>query len=126
MIITVGCVISYIILQFKDIPIQQKFAGMALLIIGLLAANESGNLRETLINGVERSRVFLLLFFAVAWLQIPVVQSPSLATVRDAILNQPPGRRFLSLSIGIHVLGALYKCSGGRITLSFAKRSAGC
>ena len=61
MIITVGCVISYIILQFKDIPIQQKFAGMALLIIGLLAANESGNLRETLINGVERSPIFLLI-----------------------------------------------------------------
>ena len=65
-IITVGLVISYIILQFKDILIQQKFAGIALLTIGLLAANESGNLRETLINGVERSRIFLLLFFAVA------------------------------------------------------------
>ena len=36
-----------------------------------------------------------------------MVQSPSLATVRDAILNQLPGRRFLSLSIGIHVLGTL-------------------
>jgi hypothetical protein len=106
-IITVGLVISYIILQFKDIPIQQKFAGIAVLTIGLVAANESGNLRETLINGVERSPIFLLLFFAVAWLQIPVVQSRSLATVRDAILNQPPGRRFLSLPFDIHVLGAL-------------------
>ncbi|HIF61003.1 MAG TPA: hypothetical protein EYQ26_16200 [Rhodospirillales bacterium] len=107
MFITVGLIIIYIILQFKNIPIQQRFAGVALLAIGLIAAIESGAVQETLIDGIGRSRIFLLLFFAVAWLQTPVNKSPSLATVRDAILNQPPGRRFLGLSIGIHILGAL-------------------
>jgi len=104
--ITVGLITIYIVLQFKDVPLPQKFAGVILLITGLIAANENGDFQETLIDGIERSRVFLLLFFAIAWLQRPVNNSPSLAIVRDAILNQPPGRRFLGLSIGIHVLGA--------------------
>jgi len=107
MLITVGLIVCFIILQFKEIPIQQKFSGLALLVIGLIVANGGDNFREVLVGGIERSQIFLLLFFAIAWLQIPVNCSSSLATVRDAILNQPPGRRFLSLSIGIHILGSL-------------------
>ncbi len=104
---TVGLVVIYIIMQFRKIPIQQKLFGSMLLVTGFLVAIESGNFQEILIEGIVRSSIFLLLFFSIAWLQIPVNRSSSLAVVRDKIANQPPGRRFLGLSIGIHILGAI-------------------
>jgi len=107
MLITVGLTISYILLQFKNIPTPQKLAALALILIGLTAANENNTVPEVLIEGVARSQIFLLLFFAVAWLQLPVNNSASLASVRDVILNLPPGQRFLGLSLGVHILGAL-------------------
>jgi hypothetical protein len=106
-LVTVGLTLLYIALQFRNIPVKQRFAGMALFIVGAIAAYISGTFQETLIDGIARSRIFLLLFFAVAWLQVPVGKSPSLESARDAIMNQPPGRRFLGLSIGVHILGAL-------------------
>jgi len=104
---TVGLIISYILLQFRNIPIPQQLAALALVLVGLTAANENNTISEVLIDGVARSKIFLLLFFAVAWLQLPVNSSSSLASVRDAILNQPQERRFLGLSLGVHILGAL-------------------
>jgi MFS family permease len=106
-LITVGLILFFLVLQFSAIPSKQRIAGLTLFAIGIFVAFESDTLRETLIDGVARSRMFLLLFFAVAWLQLPVGQSPSLKSARDAIMNQPPGRRFLGLSIGVHILGAL-------------------
>ncbi len=106
-LVTVGLILVYIALEFRNIPIKQRIAGTVLFTIGVISAYVSGTFQETLIDGVARSRIFLLLFFAVAWLQVPVGQSPSLKSARDAIMNQPPGRRFLGLSIGVHILGAL-------------------
>lgn len=107
LLVTVGLILLYIALQFRNIPVKQRIAGVVLFTIGILAAYESGTFQTTLVEGVARARIFLLLFFAVAWLQVPVGQSPSLKSARDAIMNQPQGRRFLVLSFGVHILGAL-------------------
>ncbi len=108
---TAGLIVLYIALQFQAIPIKQRLAGLGLISAGVLASFLGGGLWvgmfETLFEGVSRSRIFLLLFFAVAWLQLSVGESPALKSVREAIMNQPPGRRFLVLSAGVHVLGAL-------------------
>jgi hypothetical protein len=107
LLITVGLIFLYLALEFRNIPVKQRIAGVALFTIGAAAAYSSGTFQETVIEGVARSRIFLLLFFSVAWLQLPVGQSPSLKSARNAIMNQPPGRRFLGLSVGVHILGAL-------------------
>ncbi len=102
-----GLIVVYLILQIRKIPIKQEFSGLVLILIGSLAAWQSGIWLNTLIDGLARSRIFLMLFFAVAWLQFPVGDSPTLKSVREAILHQPPGRRFLVLSFGMHMLGAI-------------------
>ncbi|MBT3991609.1 MAG: hypothetical protein HON14_12775 [Rhodospirillaceae bacterium] len=106
-LLTIALILLYLALQYTTIPIKQRMAGTVLLAVGLLAAFASGQFLEVLIEGVWRARIFLLLFFAVAWVQLPVGQSPSLKSARDAIMNQPPGRRFLGLSVGVHILGAV-------------------
>ena len=106
-LVSAGLIVVYLILQIRKIPIKQEFAGLILILIGSLAAWQSGIWLNTLIDGLARSRIFLLLFFAVAWLQFPVGDSPTLKSVREAILHQPPGRRFLVLSFGMHMLGAI-------------------
>jgi len=106
-LMSAGLIVSYLLLQIRWVPFKQCLAGLVLIGIGSLAAWFSGVWLDTLIDGLARSRIFLLLFFAVAWLQFPVGESPSLKSVREAILNQPPGRRFLVLSFGVHLLGAI-------------------
>ena len=59
---TVGLIISYILLQFRNIPIPQQLAALALVLVGLTAANENNTISEVLIDGVARSKIFLLLF----------------------------------------------------------------
>jgi hypothetical protein len=107
MILVVVLILLFILLEFRNIPIRQRITGLTLFTIGALAAYSSNTLHETMINGIARSQVFLLLFFAIAWLQVPVSRSPSLKSVRDLIMNQPSGRRFFVLSIGVHSLGSL-------------------
>jgi hypothetical protein len=106
-LISAGLIVSYLALQIRWVPPKQSLAGLVLIGIGSLAAWQSGFWLDTLIDGLARSRIFLLLFFAVSWLQYPVGESPSLKSVREAILNQPPGKRFLVLSFGVHMLGAI-------------------
>tara|TARA_B100000315_G_scaffold259330_1_gene314941 strand:- start:640 stop:2007 length:1368 start_codon:yes stop_codon:yes gene_type:complete len=100
-------IVLYLALQIRWVPLKQGLAGLVLIGIGSLAAWLSDVWLETLIDGLARSRIFLLLFFAVAWLQYPVGESSTLKSVREAILNQPPGKRFLVLSFGVHMLGAI-------------------
>jgi len=89
-LMSAGLIVSYLLLQIRWVPFKQCLAGLVLIGIGSLAAWFSGVWLDTLIDGLARSRIFLLLFFAVAWLQFPVGESPSLKSVREAILNQPP------------------------------------
>ena len=105
-------IVLFIVLEFKNIPRYQRMAGAILAMIGIAGAAASGRWDTVMLDAIARSRNFLLLFFAVSWLQIPAGRSPSLRVVRTAILNQPPGRRFLFLSCGVHALGSILNLAG--------------
>ena len=110
--VTAGLIVVFILLQFREIPLQQKIAGILLTLIGLIGAAGSENWAGVVIDGIARSRIFLLLFFAVSWLQYPVNQSPSMQAAQRTIVSQPPGRRFLFMSFGVHILGAVLNLAG--------------
>ena len=105
-------IVLFIVIEFKNIPRYGRAAGTILAMIGIAGAAASGRWDAVVLDAIARSRAFLLLFFAVSWLQIPAGSSPSLLVVRTAILNQPPGRRFLFLSYGIHVLASILNLAG--------------
>jgi len=110
--VTAGLIVLFIALQFQHVPLPQKIAGAVLTIIGLIGATASENWAGVVIDGIARSRIFLLLFFAVSWLQLPVNQSPSMQAARRTIVSQPPGRRYLYMSFGVHILGSVLNLAG--------------
>ena len=110
--VTAGLIVFFILLQFREIPLPQKIAGIVLTLIGLIGAAASENWAAVVIDGIARSRIFLLLFFAVSWLQFPVNQSPSMQAAQRTIVSQPPGRRFLYMSFGVHILGSVLNLAG--------------
>lgn len=109
---TSALIVLFLILEFRRLPWTQQFAGMTLIFIGVVGAIISGEWLSVLLDGMARSRTFLLLFFAVSWLQFPVNQSPAFKEVRLALINQPPGRRFLYLTFGVHGLGSVLNLAG--------------
>ena len=111
-LLTSAAIVLFLVLEFGHLPRAQQIAGLVLIAIGLAGAASSGELQKVLLDGLARSRAFLLLFFAVSWLQFPVSKSPALRAVRQAIINQPAGRRFLFLSFGVHGLGSVLNLAG--------------
>ena len=105
-------IVLFVVIEFKYIPRRQRIAGIILAILGIVGAIWSGHWDTVLFDAIARSRTFLLLFFAVSWLQFPANHSPSLQAVRTAILNQQSGRRFLFLAYGVHVLGSILNLAG--------------
>jgi len=108
----VVCTVVFLILEIRAVPRFQ--AVMAVLMIGI-GLGISGNLEDipaVLIAGLVKAQVFLVVFFAVAWLQIPAAASPALAAVRRAVVAQPPGRRFFYLAGSGHVLGSVLNLAG--------------
>jgi len=95
--------------------------GTILAVLGIVGAVASGQWDTVVPDAIARSRTFLLLFFAVSWLQLPVGRSPSLRAVRTAILNQPSGLRFLFLSYGVHFLGSILNLAGLSLLSTVAK-----
>ena len=114
-------IILFIVIEFKNIPRLQRVVGTILAVIGIVGALASGQWDTVVPDAIARSRTFLLLFFAVSWLQFPAGRSPSLRAVRTAILNQPPGRRFLFLSYGVHFLGSILNLAGLSLLSTVAK-----
>jgi hypothetical protein len=105
-------IILFIALEIPFISRAQLATGFILVGLGLISAATSGQWEEVLIGGISRSKTFLLLFFAVSWLQYPAGESPSLRAARTTIVSQPPGRRYLYLSFGVHGLGAVLNLAG--------------
>ncbi len=114
--VTAALIIALIALEFRAVPIAQKIAGGGLILIGVLGATwgvtGSNNGVDILIDGIARSRIFLLLFFAVAWLQFPVTQSPALQATRATIVSQPQGRRYMCMAFGVHFIGSVLNLAG--------------
>lgn len=115
-------IVGFLVLQFHHLPRTQQIAGLMLFGIGVLSAAHSGEWRAILVDGIARANIFLLLFFAISWLKLPVERSPALQAVRDYIVYQPPGRRFLFLSIGAHFLGTVLNLAGLSLLTTMVER----
>lgn len=104
--IGVALTVTFLALEISRAPALQRNVGALLFLTGVVTAWAGGDLVGGLMNGLERSQIFLVMFFAVMWLREPAVVSPSLRTLRDAVVAQPAGRRFPILWLSGHILGS--------------------
>ncbi len=107
-----GLTVLFLCLEIKRVPAIPRSVGLTLIAAGLISAASAGQFSSAALDGFARSKTFVLLFFAVAWLQITARESPALQAVRATITSQPPGRRFLVSALGVHVLGAVLNLAG--------------
>lgn len=117
-----GLVILFLVLEVRNTPIPQAAVGLILMTMGCISVYASATDVSVLIDGFARSKTFLMLFFAVTWLQIPATDSPSMRAARRMIINQPPGRRFMYLATGVHVLGAVLNLAGLSLLSTMVER----
>ncbi len=105
--IGVGLTVVFLVMEFSRAPPLQRNVGLLLFGLGAAAAWAGGDLAGALTDGLERSQIFLVMFFAVMWLREPAVTSPSLRALRDAVVAQPAGRRYPILWLSGHFLGSV-------------------
>lgn len=105
-------IVLFIVLEFSAASRIQQIVAILLCAAGLSIGMLTGNGMDVLLEGFRRSQTFLVLFAAVAWLQIPAGQSPALRAARETVEAQPPGRRFLILTGAAHGLGAVLNLAG--------------
>ena len=96
---------------------------MILFGVGVTGAAFSGDWQAVVIEGLGKSRLFLVMYFAILWLQLPVGISPSLKATRELIVNQPSGRRFVFLSFGTHLIGSFLNLAGLSLLSPMAKNA---
>jgi hypothetical protein len=111
-LLSAALIVLYVAIEFRRIPRLQQVSGAILIAVGLGAAIYAGQMQSVAFDALSRSRTFLLLFFAVSWLQFPVTESPSLQAARATLVSQPPGRRFWFIAFGAHVLGSTLNMAG--------------
>ena len=104
--------IMFLIFEFRRIPPVPMIVGSILLIVGLIAALSAGTVIESVWRGVEQTHKFLVLFGAVAFLQIPAATSPSLRAIQEMVKSQPPGKRYTYLAAAAHLLGFAFNIAG--------------
>ena len=108
----------FVVIEFRRVPAIPRLVGSLLMALGLAAALTAGSgeafatAAKALWDGLGRTLPFLVLFGAVAWLQVPAGESPSLGAIRDMVVAQPPGRRFAFLGTAAHVLGMAFNLAG--------------
>ncbi len=105
--IIITLIVLFLVLEFAKAPTLQRNIGSLIFATGALCAWLGGDLFGGLMDGLERSQIFLVMFFAVSWLREPAVTSPTLRTLRDAVIAQPAGRRYPILWLSSHMLGAV-------------------
>ena len=123
-VIIMAFIILFLFLEFFKASIIAQLIGLALSILGISAIIFFGELKE-ISEGFTRARIFLVMFFAVSWLQIPASMSPSLDGARNVITNQPTGRRFIVASMGVHCLGAILNLAGLSLVARMIKQADG-
>jgi len=115
-------VIVFLVLEFRNAPRLQQIVGTSLAIMGLAAGAYSGTAIQVFVDGGVRTLPFLILFTAVSWLQRPATDSPSLMAMREMVINQPSGRRFIILALAIHALGSALNLAGLSLLSSMVER----
>ncbi len=108
-----GLLVLFVLLELPRAVRSETIAASVLAAIGIVAAVASGDeLAPIFLNALRRTESFFLLFASVAWLRVPAEISPSIRQAQEAAQNQPPGRRFLVLSVAAQVLGAVLNLAG--------------
>ena len=120
--IGVSLIVLFMALEFRRVPTPQKISATVLVVLAVAMAGLSGQWDAIIIEGISRARIFLILFFAIAWLQFPVKESPSLNAVRSNIVSRPPGRRYLFLTSGVHILGSVLNLAGLSLLTTIVER----
>ena len=111
-LVAAALVVVFIAREFMAAPPTQRIIGAALTVAGVTAGWFAGDGMGVLVDGIRRGQVFLVLFAAVAWLQVPVGQSPSLRAAREMVFRQSTNRRYLSLAASVHGLGGVLNLAG--------------
>ena len=110
--ITATLICIFVAIEFTKIPLPQQISGLILVVISIICGLVSDEWRSIILDGLARTSIFLVLFFAVTWLQFPVNDSPSLKATRDHITSRDPRKRFLYLAFGVHALGSILNIAG--------------
>ena len=105
-------VVVFIAREFTAAPRTQRLIGTLLTAAGIAAGWYAGDGLGVLMDGIRRGQVFMVLFAAVAWLQVPVGRSPSLRAAREMVFRQSADRRYLWLAASVHGLGAVLNLAG--------------
>jgi len=120
-----GVAVLFLVLEFRRTSRVQAAVGYALIGGGLVLGHEADAPWQVLLEGMASSLKFLLVFFAVAWLQVPAASSPTLMAARQFVLDQPTGRRFLILSYASHALGAFLNLAALTLLSGMVARAEG-
>ncbi|MFC1665914.1 hypothetical protein ACFL17_09890 [Pseudomonadota bacterium] len=105
-------IIVFLVLEFSATPRLQRAIALCLVTAGVIFALASGRAFEVALQGIIRSQIFLALFFAVSWLQVPASQSPSLRAARALAVDQPSNRRHPILAYTVLLLSSVLNLAG--------------
>jgi hypothetical protein len=120
---TVAALIAlFLILEVKNTAIPQVIVGMGLIVMGMVSVYVSGTDLKIIVEGFARGKTFLMVFFAVMWIRISATDSPSIRATRRMIVNQPPGRRYMYLAVGVHLLGSVLNLAGLSLLSAMVER----
>jgi len=101
------CFAGFIALEISHVARLNLIAAAILAGIGVTTGYMAGDVTDTLIKGAERTVPFLLLFAGVLCLRIPANASPTLLSLRDTVVKQPPGRRVFMTAVTAQCLTVL-------------------
>ena len=101
-------------LEVRRVPLFQSLMAAVLVSAGIIIGVVFGGAGpvDIVLRGIGKAQIFLVLFFAIQWLQTPASVSPALHAVRRTVVSQPPGRRFLYLAASGHFLGSVLNVAG--------------
>ncbi|HEY9058423.1 MAG TPA: hypothetical protein VIN77_14830 [Aurantimonas sp.] len=108
-------------------PSRQAFVAVG---IGLVATTilSRPDWREVVARGLEQAAFIAAFFIALASLRNPASTSPAIARCGQYLASQPPGKRYLALTIGGHLFALILNYGAisllGGLTESIASREA--
>ena len=110
--VALACFGGFILLELVNVARLNLIAASILACIGIVTGAMAHDVFGTLYQGAERTVPFMLLFAGVLCLRIPANASPILLSLRDTVVKQPPGRRFIMTSVTSHCLTVVFNLAG--------------
>lgn len=102
----------FLVVELPRMARTPLIVGTVLTTAGVAIGLFAGQGGAVVFDGLARTLPFLLLFGAVAWLQVAAAESPTLKATRDTVMSQPPGWRYIILAVAAHGLGAVFNLAG--------------